>query len=557
MATANYKRFDVKHGISVNGLPFVDENRNVVVNDLTVQGVSTIVDTRTITAIDPIISLGAAGSTYTSESLLGGTYVKFPAEAFDDIAVGDAIKYNSGDISGLTAGTTYYVVAKETDVISANYRGVQIATTQGGTALTGLSETVTGTDSFTLNPLRDLDQDLGIEFNYVSGTAKKGFFGYQDTTGHFTFLLDASYGGSSTQSDDGSPLPVFTGVKGGVEAKYIKLQPTNSLSTSIPALDIDQTWDGAGVTFRAIDVDITDTNSAAASSLIDIAVGGAQKFLLRKDGALALNTATIEAALTIAGVNEDTTIYAASTWNNGGQVFTGIDLQITETAFAPGSKLLNLDGGANRDFYVDAYGNISSRVEFTGGALQTAIKLDVTDTSSAANSLLLDLEVGGVTKFSVDKDGDVFATGDLTIEGSATFNGPGSFEDTITIQTQPNGAGTYEDNTQLQTSYVTLAAGTSTATTINAFTAATFVTGKYLVQIKQGADYHVAEVLLLHTGGNVYLTEYGAVYNDSIIGIIDANITGGNVNLTLTPTAAAVAENAVIEVRILRTTLTD
>ena len=557
MATANYKRFDVKHGISVNGLPFVDENRNVVVNDLTVQGVSTIVDTRTITAIDPIISLGAAGSTYTSESLLGGTYVKFPAEAFDDIAIGDAIKYNSGDISGLAAGTTYYVVAKETDVTSSNFRGVQVSTTQGGVALTGLSETVAGTDSFTLNPLRDLDQDLGVEFNYVSGTAKKGFFGYQDTTSHFTFLLDTSYGGSSTQSDDGSPLPVFTGVKGGVEAKYVKLQPTNSLATSIPALDIDQTWDGVGVTFRAIDVDIADTNSAADSSLIDIAVGGSQKLLLRKDGALALNTATIEAALTIAGVNEDTTIYAASTWNDGGQVFTGIDLQITETAFAPGSKLLNLDGGANRDFYVDAYGNISSRVEFTGGALQTAIKLDVTDTSSAADSLLLDLQVGSSTKFSVDKDGDVYAAGDLTVEGDVNFNGAGSFEDSITIQTQPNGAGTYEDNTQLQTSYVTLAAGTSTATTINAFAAATFVTGKYLVQIKQGADYHVAEVLLLHTGGNVYLTEYGAVYNDSIIGTIDANITGGNVNLTLTPTAAAVAENAVIEVRILRTTLTD
>jgi hypothetical protein len=556
MATANYKRFDVKHGISVNGLPFVDQNRNVVVNDLTVQGVSTIVDTRTITAVDPIITLGAAGKTYTAETLLGGTYVKFPAEAFDDIAVGDAIKYNSGDITGLTAGTTYYVVTKITDVTSSNYRGVQVATTQGGTAITGLSETITGTDSFTLNPLRDLDQDLGIEFNYVSGTAKKGFFGYQDTTGHFTFLLETAYGGSSTEADDGSPLPVFTGKKGGVEAKYIKLQPTDALTTSLPALDIDQTWNGAGVTFRAIDIDITDTSSAAASSLIDISVGGVQEFLVRKDGAVAINTGTIEAALTIAGVAEDTTIYAASTWNAVGTVFTGIDLQITETAFAAGSKLLNLDGGVNRDFFVDAYGKISNRVEFTGGTLQTAIKLDVTDTSSAANSLLLDLEVGGVTKFSVDKDGDVYATGDLTVEGTATFNGPGSFEDSITVQTRPNGAGTYEDNTQLQTTYVTIAAGASTATTINSFATATFVSGKYLVQIKQGTDYHIAEVLLMHAGGNVYMTEYAAVYNDAIIGTLDANIASGNVNLTLTPTAAAVAENTIIGVRILRTTLT-
>jgi hypothetical protein len=557
MATANYKRFDVKHGISVNGLPFVDENRNVVVNDLTVQGVSTIVDTRTITAVDPIISLGVAGKTYTTEDILGGTHIKFPAEAFSDIAVGDSIKYDSGDITGLTAGTTYYVVGKTTDVTSSNYRGVQISTTRGGAAITGLTESVAGGDSFTLNPLRDLDQDLGIEFNYVDGTAKKGFFGYQDTTGHFTFLLNTSYGGSSTESDDGSSLPVFTGTKAGVEVQYVKLNPTNSLSTNQSAIDIDQTWDGVGITFKAIEVDIIDTNSAADSSLLDIAVGGSQKLLLRKDGALALNTGTIEAALTVAGVNEDTTIYAASTWNNAGTAFIGIDLQITETAFAAGSKLLNLDGGANRDFYVDAYGNISSRVEFTGGALQTAIKLDVTDTSSAADSLLLDLQVGSGTKFSVDKDGDVYATGSLTVEGDVTFNSAGGFKDTVTIQTRPNGAGTYEDNTQLQTTYVTLAAGTSTATTINSFASATFVTGKYLVQIKQGADYHVAEVLLIHAGGSVYMTEYAAVYNDTIIGTLDASITGGNVNLTLTPTAAAVAENAQIDVRIIRMTLAD
>ena len=52
------------------------------------------------------------------------------------------------------------------------------------------------------------------------------------------------------------------------------------------------------------------------------------------------------------------------------------------------------------------------------------------------------------------------------------------------------------------------------------------------------------------------MTEYAAVYNDAIIGTLDANIAGGNVNLTLTPTAAAVAENTIIGVRILRTALT-
>lgn len=564
------KRFDVKHGISVNGLPFVDQNRNVVVNDLTVQGVSTIIDTRTITTVDPIISLGDTGKTYTSESLVGeGAYIKFPANStdpstgkpttpFDDIAVGDAIKYNSGDITGLTVGTVYYVLEKITDVTSANYRGVRLGTVPGvpGSAISGLTETTVGGDSFTLNPLRDLDQDLGIEFNYVSTTAKKGFFGYQDQSGYFTFLLETTYNGSSSSSDGGAVSPTFTGKRGSVRVKSILLQPDDALTTSLPALDIDQTWNGTGVTFRVIDIDITDTTSAIDSSLIDITLGGTQKLLLRKDGALAVNTGQIKAALTIAGVAEDTTIYATSTWNDTEKVFTGIDLQITETEFAAGSKLLNLDGGVNRDFFVDAYGKISSRVEFTGGALQTAIKLDVTDTSSANNSLLLDLKLGGVTQFSVDKEGDVYAAGDLTVDGNVTINGSGSFEDTITIQTRPNGAGTYEDNTQFQTTYVTIATPANTATTISSFATSTFVTGKYLIQIKQGSDYHVTEVLLLHTGGNVYMTEYAALYNDSIIGTLDASITGNNVNLTFTPTAAAIAETTAIGIRILRTTLT-
>lgn len=45
-----------------------------------------------------------------------------------------------------------------------------------------------------------------------------------------------------------------------------------------------------------------------------------------------------------------------------------------------------------------------------GADLFTAWKLNVTDTASAANSLLLDLQVGGTTAFSVDKDGDIVGT---------------------------------------------------------------------------------------------------------------------------------------------------
>lgn len=44
------------------------------------------------------------------------------------------------------------------------------------------------------------------------------------------------------------------------------------------------------------------------------------------------------------------------------------------------------------------------------GGLPTAIKLNVTDTASASSSLLMDLQVTGTTKFSVTKDGTVAAS---------------------------------------------------------------------------------------------------------------------------------------------------
>jgi hypothetical protein len=84
-----------------------------------------------------------------------------------------------------------------------------------------------------------------------------------------------------------------------------------------------------------------------------------------------------------------------------------------------------------------------------------------------------------------------------------------------------------------------------------------YVTAKYLVQIKQGTNYHSAEVLLIHDGSGAFMTEYAAVWNTSIIGTLDAAVSGNNVNLTFTPTAATVAANAQVQVRITRTSVAD
>lgn len=48
-----------------------------------------------------------------------------------------------------------------------------------------------------------------------------------------------------------------------------------------------------------------------------------------------------------------------------------------------------------------------------GGTTFAAIKMDVTDTASAAASLLMDLQVGSTSRLSVRKDGQITVRGDL------------------------------------------------------------------------------------------------------------------------------------------------
>lgn len=83
--------------------------------------------------------------------------------------------------------------------------------TVNGTTTTVNSTTVTIDDPiFTLGgdtaPVADDNKDRGIEFRWYSGTSKVGFFGFDDSTGRFTFIPD----GINTAE-------VFSGTKGDID----------------------------------------------------------------------------------------------------------------------------------------------------------------------------------------------------------------------------------------------------------------------------------------------------------------------------------------------------
>lgn len=136
-------------------------------------------------------------------------------------------------------------------------------------------------------------------------------------------------------------------------------------------------------------------------------------------------------------------IYALTdTWNAGGTTFTGIGMNVTDTASASGSLLFDLQVAGTSQFHVTKSGanhlkrsnyNIASantaiitasNYSLTGSnadsmfdlagtwnttGTPTAIKTNITDTASNAASLLLDLQVGGASQFKVGKGGKLTA----------------------------------------------------------------------------------------------------------------------------------------------------
>jgi uncharacterized protein YjbI with pentapeptide repeats len=84
-----------------------------------------------------------------------------------------------------------------------------------------------------------------------------------------------------------------------------------------------------------------------------------------------------------------------------------------------------------------------------------------------------------------------------------------------------------------------LATASTSATTIDSWSATTYSSAKYIVQMKKGTDVEVIELLVTVDGSNnVYLTEYADVISNAELGTTNAVYSGGNVLLQVTGAAS-------------------
>jgi hypothetical protein len=76
---------------------------------------------------------------------------------------------------------------------------------------------------------------------------------------------------------------------------------TAQRQVSTPVLDLTQTWNQVTTTFTGLKVNVTDTNSASGSLLLDLQVGGTSKFSVNKSGNLVAAGTFTAGATTVGG----------------------------------------------------------------------------------------------------------------------------------------------------------------------------------------------------------------------------------------------------------------
>jgi len=195
-----------------------------------------------------------------------------------------------------------------------------------------------------------------------------------------------------------------------VDANGCVLLSSGTITSNDPALTVTQTWNNAAASFTSFLVNTTDTADAGVTSLLmDLQIGGVSQCNVNKFGTIttAGNITTTGNTFLMIGaagsvlqtggtVTANTPMLSITqTWNNAAVAFTGIISNITDTASASGSRLLDLQVGSATKLNVDQFGNVQSQGNFYAGNLTAYLlgtgQLQVNNPTVTANTPMLNL----------------------------------------------------------------------------------------------------------------------------------------------------------------------
>jgi hypothetical protein len=389
----------------------------------------------------------------------------------------------------------------------------------------------TGTVALTNNKLDAFAATTSAELRTViSDETGTGGLVFADTPTLITPNIGAATGTSLVLSGD---LTV-NGTTTTINSTEITVDDKNLTLGSV-ATPTDAGADGGGITLKgATDktlnwIDATD--SWTSSEHVNLASGKELKI----NGTSVLSGSTLGSGVTASSLTSVGTI-SSGTWNgtaiavaNGGTGATDNGTARTNLGLAIGSD-------------VQAYNSTLAAVAGGTYSGDDSITTVGTITAGTWNGSTIAVANGGtgITSFGT---------------GIATFLGTPSSANLAATVTDETGTGALVFGTSptLTTPNIGAATATSitltdaligtatqaitdgTATVVDTWAVATYSSAKYIVQMKNGNDIEVLEVLVTVDGNNnVYLTEYADIISNTSIGTTDADYSGGNVRLKVT-----------------------
>jgi hypothetical protein len=212
------------------------------------------------------------------------------------------------------------------------------------------------------------------------------------------------------------------------------LGATGSIAASDP-LTVTQTWTDAAVTYTGLQVNVTDTASAAASLLMDLRVGGVSRASVRKDGRIFGDANT---ALSLSGGFLNFHSFGTTTLTMGARTLT-VGLagtysgEVSLQSAAGGSSLITSDAAdtlAQRRSTNPQESRIYGTYTDTSNYRRLALKMSTAGVAqivaegggTGAADNRLEFVTGGATRMTVAADGNITASGTLTGASGAFGN---------------------------------------------------------------------------------------------------------------------------------------
>jgi hypothetical protein len=193
--------------------------------------------------------------------------------------------------------------------------------------------------------------------------------------------------------------------------------------------ELTDTWNSGGTTFAAIKMNVTDSASNAASKLLELEVGGSDRFTVDKDGdVVAAGTLAVTGASTLTGA-----VAAGSTLAVTGATTLSSTLAVTG-AVSASAAVLSAGGTGGIGYATGAGGAVTQASSRTTGVTVNKVAGAITLVSAAGSTTPASFTVTNSAVAATDTVLVCQKSGTDKYDVSVSAVGAGSFE--ITFNTK-------------------------------------------------------------------------------------------------------------------------